>query len=79
MARLEGTQAGFVEALHVVVEAFTTTGFGEDASRWSTNGMSALSIAMQVTGIVLIFLALPLFLVPLARSRFGPSRRHRPT
>jgi Trk K+ transport system NAD-binding subunit len=64
MARLEGVRVGFVESLHVVVEAFTTTGFGEDANRWSTNGMWLLSIAMQITGVVLIFLALPLFLVP---------------
>ena len=68
MARLEGVDVGFVEALHVVVEAFTTTGFGEDAGQWSTNGMWLLSIAMQVTGVVLIFLALPVFLVPIVEE-----------
>jgi len=68
MARLEGVDVGFVESLHVVVEAFTTTGFGEDAGQWSTNGMWLLSIAMQVTGVVLIFLALPVFLVPIVEE-----------
>jgi Trk K+ transport system NAD-binding subunit len=68
MARLEGVDVGFVESLHVVVESFTTTGFGEDAGRWSTDGMFALSIAMQITGVVLIFTALPLFLVPLVEE-----------
>jgi Trk K+ transport system NAD-binding subunit len=68
MAALEGVQVGFVEALHVVVESFTTTGYGEDAAKWSTNGMWLLMIATQLTGVVLIFLTLPLFLVPLVEE-----------
>ncbi|MGM0590759.1 MAG: potassium channel family protein [Halobacteriota archaeon] len=65
MAMLENIRVGFVEALLVVVESFTTTGYGEDAAKWSTNGMWLLVIGMQLTGVALIFLALPLFLVPL--------------
>ena len=68
MALFEGTQVGFIESLHVVVETFTTTGYGEDANRWSTNGMWLLMIAMQFTGLSLFFLTLPLFLVPLVEE-----------
>jgi hypothetical protein len=39
MTTFEGTQVGYVESIHVVVETFTATGDGEDANRWSTNGM----------------------------------------
>ncbi|MFB6160846.1 MAG: TrkA family potassium uptake protein [Haloferacaceae archaeon] len=68
MARLEGTEVSFLEALNVVVESMTTTGYGEDAQQWTTDGMLALTIAMQLTGVVLIFLTLPLFLVPLVEE-----------
>ncbi|WP_380678462.1 potassium channel family protein [Salinigranum sp. GCM10025319] len=68
MATFEGTQVGYIESLHVVVETFTTTGYGEDANRWSTNGMWLLMIVMQFTGLTLFFLTLPLFLVPLVEE-----------
>jgi len=68
MGYFEGTQVGYVESLHVVVETFTTTGYGEDANRWSTNGMWFLMMAMQFTGLALFFLTLPLFLVPLVEE-----------
>jgi hypothetical protein len=38
MLAFEGTRIGYIEALHGVVETFTTTGYGEDADRWATNG-----------------------------------------
>ena len=68
MATLEGRLVTFPETLLVVVETFTTTGYGEDASQWSTTGMFLLMIAMQITGIVMIFLTLPLFVVPLVEE-----------
>jgi Trk K+ transport system NAD-binding subunit len=68
MRTLEGVQVGYIESLHVVVETFTTTGYGEDANRWSTNGMYLLMMAMQFTGVGLIFTTLPLFLVPLVEE-----------
>ncbi|WP_410765060.1 potassium channel family protein [Haloferax sp. DFSO60] len=59
----------FLQALHVVVETFTTTGYGEQAGLWEeTPPLLALSIAMQLTGVVTVFLALPLFLVPLVED-----------
>ncbi|MFB6130524.1 MAG: TrkA family potassium uptake protein [Salinigranum sp.] len=68
MATLEGVHVGYVQALQVVVETFTTTGYGEDAATWSTNGMWLLMIVMQVTGVVAIFMTLPLFVVPLVEE-----------
>ncbi|WP_136602310.1 potassium channel family protein [Salinigranum halophilum] len=68
MRTLEGVDVGYVESLHVVVETFTTTGYGEDAARWSTNGMFLLMMVMQFTGVALIFTTLPLFLVPLVEE-----------
>jgi Trk K+ transport system NAD-binding subunit len=68
MRALEGVDVGYVESLHVVVETFTTTGYGEDAARWSTDGMFGLMMVMQLTGVGLIFMTLPLFLVPLVEA-----------
>jgi Trk K+ transport system NAD-binding subunit len=64
MARLEGEQVTFLHSLQVVVETFTTTGYGSDAP-WETPLMNVLVIVMDLTGVVLIFLALPLLLFPL--------------
>jgi Trk K+ transport system NAD-binding subunit len=76
MARLEGVEMRFIEALHVVVETFTTVGYGEQAGQWDTTPMLALSIAMQFTGVALIFLTLPAFVLPLFAEALssGPSR-----
>jgi Trk K+ transport system NAD-binding subunit len=64
MAVFEGEQQSFLHSLQIVVETFTTTGFGSDAP-WSTPQMNLLVILMDVTGVVLIFLALPVLLFPL--------------
>lgn len=45
MAALEGDPRSFFEALAVVVETFTSTGYGEDAGRWSSSPMLHLMIA----------------------------------
>jgi len=65
MATFEGVTVGWVESAHIVVETFTTTGYGEDASLWSATPTYLLSMAMQFTGVALIFTTLPLFVVPL--------------
>ncbi|MFC6727638.1 potassium channel family protein [Natronoarchaeum mannanilyticum] len=64
MAQYEGEVVGFLHAVQVVVEAVTTAGFGGDAP-WESAAMNALVVAMNFTGVVLVFLALPVFLVPL--------------
>ncbi|MEF8976438.1 MAG: NAD-binding protein [Halapricum sp.] len=59
----EGVSATFVHAFQVVVETFTTTGFGSD-SPWETTFMNLLVIVMDTTGTLAIFLALPVILFP---------------
>ncbi|EMA19902.1 potassium channel family protein [Haloarcula argentinensis] len=64
MAVFENNPQPFLRSLRVVVETFTTTGYGSDAP-WSTTEMRLLVIVMDITGVVLIFLALPVLLFPL--------------
>lgn len=64
MVTLEGDTITFLHALQVVVETFTTTGFGSDAP-WDHPLMNMLVIVMDLTGVALIFLAMPLLLLPL--------------
>lgn len=64
MAAFEGQSKTFPQALQVVVEAITTAGFGGDAG-WESAPMNFLIIAMNLTGVLLVFLALPVVLVPL--------------
>jgi len=47
----------------VVLEVLTTAGFGGDAP-WSSPEMNAVIIGMNLTGVVLVFFAIPFFAVP---------------
>jgi Trk K+ transport system NAD-binding subunit len=69
MATFEGEQLSFVRSLQVVLEALTTAGFGGDAP-WSSTEMNALIIAMNLTGVSLVFFAIPFFVVPLLEDAF---------
>lgn len=64
MAIFEGESVTFTAALLAVMESFTTTGYGEAATEWTTPWLHLLAIAMQLTGVSMIFLALPVFLAP---------------
>jgi Trk K+ transport system NAD-binding subunit len=64
MSVYEDAPISFLHALQVVVETFTTTGFGSDAP-WTTPEMNLLVIVMDLTGVALIFLALPVLVFPL--------------
>ena len=64
MAVYENDPQSFLQSLQIVVETFTTTGYGSDAP-WETPLMNLLVIVMDITGVVLIFLALPVLLFPL--------------
>ncbi|CQR50376.1 MULTISPECIES: potassium channel family protein [Haloferax] len=64
-----GEDISFLQAVHVVVETFTTTGYGEQTRFWVDHPpLLALSILMQLTGVTTVFLTLPLFLVPLVED-----------
>ncbi|MFC6825996.1 potassium channel family protein [Halopelagius fulvigenes] len=73
LGTFEGASVSYVQALQVVVETFSTTGYGEQAGLWSTTPMLGLMILMQMTGVAVIFLTLPLFLVPLVEEALRTS------
>jgi len=57
----------FTQALQVVIEAVTTAGFGGHAP-WASPQMNALVLLMNLTGVLFVFLAVPLFVVPVLRD-----------
>lgn len=59
----------FIQALQVVVEAVTTAGFGGHAP-WSSPQMNAMILLMNLTGVLFVFLAVPLFVVPVLQDAF---------
>ncbi len=73
MGTFEGTSRTLWESLLVVVETFTTTGFGEDANTWTTPHLVALVVSMQFTGVFFIFMALPLFVAPWLEERISTT------
>ncbi|WP_227377116.1 potassium channel family protein [Haladaptatus halobius] len=64
MTTFEGEERSLMFSFSVVIETFTTTGYGVDAEHWTTPQMRLIMVAMQVTGVFLIFMALPLFVAP---------------
>ncbi|WP_276274131.1 potassium channel family protein [Haloarcula litorea] len=64
MTTLENRPQPLVNSFQVVFQTFTTVGYGEDAP-WTSPIMNVLVMGMQVTGILLIFAALPVFVIPL--------------
>jgi Trk K+ transport system NAD-binding subunit len=63
----EGDPRTFLHSLQVVVETFTTTGFGSD-SPWTSPQMQVLVIVMDLIGTLLIFMALPVLAFPLLEN-----------
>jgi len=72
MATFEGKERGFFESLLMVIETFTTTGYGEDAD-WQSPATILLVISMMFTGVFFIFMALPLFVVPWIEERLSTT------
>ena len=68
MTAFENRPKGLLHSLEIVVQTFTTTGYGEDAP-WASAEMKLLMVAMQFTGVFMIFLALPLFVAPWVEER----------
>ncbi|MFD1564045.1 potassium channel family protein [Haloarchaeobius amylolyticus] len=65
MAAFEEVNMSYFEALQFVIEALTTAGFGGDSADWQSAPTNLMVIAMNLTGVLLVFLALPLLVVPL--------------
>ena len=68
MVAFEGEERTFFQSLQTVVEILTTAGFGGDTDAWNTNAMNVLVIVMNLSGVLLVFLAVPLFGIPLFRQ-----------
>lgn len=64
MQVFEGEERSLAESLMVVVQTYTTVGYGQDASFWSTPQMNLIMTGMQITGVFHLFIALPLFVIP---------------
>ena len=64
MAAFEGETKTFAQAIQTVIESLTTAGFGGDAP-WDSTAMNLFVVGMNLTGVLLVFLALPLLVVPL--------------
>jgi len=69
MAHLEGTPRDFWTALEWAGETLTTTGYGKD-SGWTHPVMVVFVIAVQFAGVFLVFLLLPIVLLPFLEQRF---------
>lgn len=72
MTHLEERPRAWYQALEVVIQSFTTTGYGEDAP-WGTLQMNLFMIVMQLTGIGFILSAVDIFVVPWLKQTLQPS------
>jgi len=72
MSLWEGRPRPWYQALEVVVQTFTTTGYGEDAP-WSSPQMNLLVIVIQLAGIGFILSAVDVFFVPWLREALRPT------
>ena len=72
MATWEGRPQPLYRSIEVVVQTVTTVGYGEDAP-WSSPQMNYLVSLMALSGLVLIFAALPVLVVPLFEDAFRSS------
>lgn len=66
MQEFEGESRSMERSLQVVTQTLTTTGYGED-SPWSSTEMTAIMVAMQFSGVIIVFSALPILVVPWVR------------
>jgi Trk K+ transport system NAD-binding subunit len=69
MARLEGKPRSFWQAFEWAGESLSTTGYGAD-SAWKHPLMVMLVVAVQFVGVFLVFLIIPIYLVPFLEERF---------
>lgn len=68
----------FTDALQVVIESLTTAGFGGDTGHWNTHVMNLFVVGMNLTGVLLVFMALPALVVPMFREGLEDSHRPKP-
>ena len=69
MLHLEGKSRTFWEGLEWAAETLSTTGYGAD-SHWEHPAMVIFVVAVQFAGVFLVFLVVPILLVPFLEERF---------
>ena len=69
MSRLEGKPRTFLQGLEWAGETLSTTGYGAD-SRWSHPLMVIFVVVVQFVGVFLVFLIIPIYLIPFLGERF---------
>lgn len=69
MGELEGKPRNFWAALEWAGETLTTTGYGRDTG-WTHPVMVLFVIAVQFAGVLVIFMLLPIVLLPFLEQRF---------
>ena len=67
MGTFEERWVPYLQAVQVVIESLTTAGFGGHAP-WESTAANGMIILMNMSGVVLVFLAIPVFLAPLLRN-----------
>lgn len=69
MDYLEGSPRGFWQSLEWASETLTTTGYGKDAS-WHHPLMTLFVMLVQISGLFLVFLIFPIYVLPYFEERF---------
>ena len=71
MLVFESKHKTLVQSLQIVIESITTSGYGGDAP-WQSDIMNWFVLLMNLSGVLLVFLALPMFIIPLFVQAFEP-------
>jgi Trk K+ transport system NAD-binding subunit len=72
MTLFEGRPRTFIDSLEVVMQTYTTVGYGQDAG-WESPQMTLLVVVMQATSLLLIFSAFPAIIVPLIEDSLSTT------
>lgn len=75
MAMFEQREVTFPQALQVVVESLTTSGYG-GFSPWKSDFLNYFVLIMNLTGVLLVFIAFPVFFLPFLK---GALEKYPPT
>lgn len=72
MPFFENRDVTFAQSLQVVVESLTTSGYG-GFSPWESDFLNYFVLIMNLTGVVLVFVAFPAFFLPLLQGAIEKS------
>ena len=72
MAVFESREVTFPQGLQVVVESLTTSGYG-GFSPWESDFMNYFVLIMNLTGVVFVFVAFPVFFLPFLQNAIEKS------